>query len=44
VAQDGERRPRALVGVMAPVTVHSDVREEAPEVPVCVGAFVGAAR
>jgi hypothetical protein len=44
VAQDGERRPRALVGVMAPATVHSDVREEAVEVPLRVGVFVGATR
>jgi hypothetical protein len=44
VAQDGERRPRVLIGVMAPVTVRSDVLEEAPEGPLRVGAFVGAAR
>ena len=44
VARDGERRPVTLIGVMAPVTVRSDVLEEAPERPLRAGAFVGAAR
>ena len=44
VAQEGERRPRVLVGVMAPAVARSEAPEEAPEVPLLVGAFVGAAR
>ena len=44
VAQEGDHRPRALVGVMAPVAVRADALEEAPEVPLRAGAFVGAAR
>ena len=44
VAQEGDRRPRVLVAVMAPVAVRPDAQEEAPEVPLLAGAFVGAAR
>ena len=44
VGQDVERRPRLLVGVMAPAADASDVVEETPETPLLAGAFVGAAR
>jgi hypothetical protein len=44
VSQDAERRPRLLIGVMAPGPVVSDVAEETPDLPVRAGAFVGAAR
>ena len=44
VSQDAERRPRLLIGVMAPGPGSSDVSEETPDLPVRTGAFVGAAR
>jgi hypothetical protein len=44
VSQAAERRPRMIVGVMAPVTVLADALEEAPEESRHLGAFVGAAR
>jgi hypothetical protein len=44
VGGEGERRPRLLVGMMAPVPVRPDGMEETPEAPRHVGAFVGAAR
>jgi len=44
VNQSAERRPRVLVGVMAPVAVLADAREEAPEDSRLLGALVGAAR
>ena len=43
VSQVAERRPRMMVGVMAPVAVLSDAVEEAPEDLRRAGAFVGAA-
>jgi hypothetical protein len=43
VGQDSLRRPRLLVGVMAPVEVRSEA-EEVPEEPIRIGAFIGAAR
>jgi hypothetical protein len=44
VSQDAERRVRPLVAVMAPAQVRSDAPEEAPELTLRAGAFVGAAR
>jgi hypothetical protein len=44
VGQDAERRPRLLIGVMAPGPAASDVKEETPDLTVHAGAFVGAAR
>jgi len=43
VTGDAVRRPRLLVGVMAP-EVRSEVLEEAPDDPGRTGAFIGAAR
>jgi hypothetical protein len=44
VNQESERRPRALVGVMAPVPARADTSEEASDGLRRGGAFVGAAR
>ena len=44
VSQAAERRPRLLVGVMAPVQVLSEATEETPEEPRRASAFAGAAR
>ncbi len=44
VGQDAERRPRLLVGLMAPVTAHSEEVAEAPEDLRRASAFIGAAR
>jgi hypothetical protein len=44
VSQAAERRPRMLVGVMAPVAARSEALEEAPEDLRRAGAFAGVAR
>ena len=44
VVRDAERRPRLLVGVMAPAPVPSDAIEEAAEDPRLAAAFAGAVR
>jgi hypothetical protein len=44
ISQEAERRPRLLVGVIAPVPARPEPHEEAPEEKGLVGAFIGAAR
>jgi hypothetical protein len=44
VGHDAERRPRLLVGLMAPVAARSDEVEETPEDLRHASAFIGAAR
>jgi hypothetical protein len=44
VRQEGERRGRTLIAVMAPAGDRSDAMEEAPDDLRRAGAFVGAAR
>lgn len=43
VAQDADRRPRLLVGMMAPIAVLADASEEVPDDTESALAFVGAA-
>jgi hypothetical protein len=43
VVQDADRRPRLLVGVMAPVAVRSDAIEETSEDPCLAVALIAAA-
>jgi len=44
IDQDGGRRPRVLIGVMAPGPAGAEVAEETPDLPFRGSAFVGAAR
>lgn len=44
VNHEAERRPRLLVGVMAPATVPQDAAEEVSDAALRGGAFIGAAR
>jgi hypothetical protein len=44
ISQEAERRPRLLVGVMAPGPGRSDALEEAPDETRRAAVFIGAAR
>jgi hypothetical protein len=43
VVEDANRRPRLLVGVMAPIPLHPEAMEDPPEEPQLAVAFVGVA-